>query len=337
MYQYAEYTYAQCLKRYTQSNITQKVNCLSGCNQILRICEETCGEKILKEFNRLPKNNENIFNHIRSYASEDRNHVSLMLSMYPYVKTVQNLDAIAYTNVPRSPSVFLSQRRRWNLGANSNDLMLTYLPGINIFERISSLNNVMTFGLTSFIFAATVYFIIAIVRSPSLLMLYLSIIMIIPFIYALSIPIFVKKQSYCYYYTSLILFYSLCGCINLITHLYSIFQMDTIKWGKTRSIQKNETDIKSTSSLEEKSNQNSDENNGYIVVDSTSEEKDSNDCTLKKINIENREDSDDLFYTENTIDTENTEEKDCDGSYSMNNTDISTENIEVYSSKETDV
>jgi chitin synthase len=237
LYQYAEYTYAQCLKRYTQSNMTQKVNCLSGCNQILRICEETCGDKILSQFNRLPAQNENIFNHIRSYASEDRNHVCLMLSMYPYVNTSQTLSAIAYTNIPRSIKVFLSQRRRWNLGANSNDLMLSYLPGINIFERISAFVNVMTFSLTIFIFIATIYFIIAIATSPSILMLYLSVIMIIPFSYAISIPIFVKKQPYLYYYLSLLTFYSLSGIVNLITHLYSILQMDTIKWGKTRKIQ----------------------------------------------------------------------------------------------------
>ena len=127
MYQYAEYTFAQCLKRFAQSNITHKVSCLSGCNQILRVTEETCGETILQKFNYLPNENDNIFDHIRSYAIEDRNHVCLMLSTYPYVHTVQTLDAIAYTNVPTTIPIFLSQRRRWNLGANSNDMMLIYL------------------------------------------------------------------------------------------------------------------------------------------------------------------------------------------------------------------
>jgi hypothetical protein len=87
-------------------------------------------------------------------------------------------------------------------------------------------------------FDRTIYFIIAIATSPSILMLYLSVIMIIPFSYAISIPIFVKKQPYLYYYLSLLTFYSLSGIVNLITHLYSILQMDTIKWGKTRKIQK---------------------------------------------------------------------------------------------------
>ena len=240
MYQYAEYTFAQCLRRYAQSAITKKVNCLSGCNQILRVSEETCGDKILAEFNRLPGERESIFNHIRSYASEDRNHVCLMLSMYPYVKTIQNIKAVCYTRVPNSVRVFLSQRRRWNLGANSNDMLLTYLPGINIFERISALVNVTTFCLTPFILVASCYFIKAIVNGPSILMLYLSIIMMIPAIYSLSIPIFIKPLG-CggalYYYISLFVYFSLGLIVNLITYMYSLVHMDVIKWGKTRKIE----------------------------------------------------------------------------------------------------
>ena len=138
LYQYAEYMFAQCLRRYVQSNITHKVSCLSGCNQILRISKETCGPIILKRFNYLPKEDENIFNHIRSYASEDRNHVCNMLSLYPYVKTTQCLTANAYTNIPTKWEVFLSQRRRWCLGSNTNDMLLVELPDINKFEKISA-------------------------------------------------------------------------------------------------------------------------------------------------------------------------------------------------------
>jgi chitin synthase len=240
MYQYAEYTFAQCLRRYAQSAITKKVNCLSGCNQILRISEETCGDKILAAFNRLPKEDESIFNHIRSYASEDRNHVCLMLSMYPYVKTIQNIKAVCYTKVPNSIRVFLSQRRRWNLGANSNDMLLTYLPGINIFERISSLVNVTTFCLTPFILVASCYFIKAIVNGPSILMLYLSIMMVIPGLYSLFIPIVINPLGFrgvLYYYISLLIYFSLGLIVNLVTYFYSLVHMDVIKWGKTRKIE----------------------------------------------------------------------------------------------------
>jgi chitin synthase len=239
LYQYAEYMFAQCLRRHSQSYITHKVNCLSGCNQVLRISKETCGEEILQKFNYLPKDNENIFNHIRSYASEDRNHVCLMLSMYPYVKTTQTLKAICYTNIPLSIKVFLSQRRRWSLGANSNDMMLVYLKGINIFERISAFVNVMTFSLTPFIFIATILFLKNIITEPSILMLYLSIIMIIPLTYAIMIPIFINQLSFreaMYYYLSLIVLFSFGSIVHLCVYFNSLLNMDVIKWGKTRSI-----------------------------------------------------------------------------------------------------
>ena len=238
LYQYGEYMFSQCLRRYAQSTITQKVNCLSGCNQILRVSNETCGNPILSVLNYLPDKKESIFNHIRSYASEDRNHICHMLSMYPYVKSTQTLKAIAYTSVPTSVNVFMSQRRRWNLGAMTNDMLLVYLPGINIFERISALVNVITYSLTPFIFIATVTFIKSIIEHPSMLMLYLSIIIFIPLLYALFIPVVIIPLSFrnsLYYYTAY-LFFILCGSfVKLLTFGYSTAYMDSITWGKTRA------------------------------------------------------------------------------------------------------
>jgi chitin synthase len=239
IYQYAEYMFSQCLKRQAQSILTNKVNCLSGCNQILKVSEETCGFDILQKFNYCPKEEDNIFTKIRSIASEDRNHVCLMLSEYPYVKTIQNLNAIAYTNVPTSIKVFLSQRRRWSLGANSNDMLLLYLPNINNYERLCAFVNILTYMLSPFIFIATVIFIKSIIINPTFLMLYLSTIMIIPFTYGLLIPIFIKpmvfKTAMFYYFSYL--FYIIFGSfVNLTIYLYSIGTMDIIKWGKTRQI-----------------------------------------------------------------------------------------------------
>jgi len=241
MYQYAEYHFGQFLRRRVQSEITGKVNCLSGCNQIIRVCEETCGDALMNRFNRLPDANENILSHIRAYASEDRNHVCLMLSMYPYVRTVQNTQAIAYTGVPESVKVFLSQRRRWTLGAISNDVLLTYLPGINFFERCSAVVNIVTFLFNTFIAVATGFFIHAIVTSRNMLMLYLSIPMIVPFVYSLLfIPNsrgFNVRETI--YFLLSYMVYILCGVpVSIIVHTYSLLGMDTFKWGKTRQTSK---------------------------------------------------------------------------------------------------
>jgi chitin synthase len=96
---------------------------------------------------------------IRATASEDRNHVCLMLSTFPKAQTRQAIRARAYTDVPHSWSVFLSQRRRWTLGATVNDLFLVFAPGVLLFERILAFANVTTWFLNLFIIACIASFI----------------------------------------------------------------------------------------------------------------------------------------------------------------------------------
>ncbi|KAL1847191.1 hypothetical protein Plec18170_008755 [Paecilomyces lecythidis] len=165
LYQSAEYTIAQGLRRLHQSIATHKVSCLPGCCQLLKICEETCGPEVLVEkFGYCPTLTDGMLTQIRATASEDRNHVCHMLSMRPKVQTRQALKANAYTDVPHSWSVFLSQRRRWSLGATSNDLLLVFAPGVQWFERIIAIVNCLTWFLNFFIFASVVSFIYAMTR-----------------------------------------------------------------------------------------------------------------------------------------------------------------------------
>jgi len=251
LYQYGEYIFAQSLRRQQQALMTGKVNCLSGCVQVLRICAETCGDKILSKFNYKPPDNANIFDHIRSYASEDRNHVSLMMIMYPYVESTQTLFANAYTSVPINFSVFLSQRRRWNLGTITNDMLLLFSNQIKFYERLQSFGNILTFTLSPFICVSLCMFIRALIFSRSMLLLYLSTIIILPFTYAILIPIFIKPMIFkdaLYYWVSYIVYVIFAIFINLMTHTYSLWNMDTLTWGKTRQV------IKKSSSLSESNN-----------------------------------------------------------------------------------
>lgn len=165
LYQSAEYTIAQGLRRLHQSIATYKVSCLPGCCQLLKICEETCGPEVLVEkFGYCPTLTDGMLTQIRATASEDRNHVCHMLSARPKVQTRQALKAKAYTDVPHSWSVFLSQRRRWSLGATSNDLLLVFAPGVQWFERIIAIVNCLTWFLSIFIFASVASFIYAMTR-----------------------------------------------------------------------------------------------------------------------------------------------------------------------------
>jgi chitin synthase len=271
LYQYAEYVYAQTLRRQQQSLLTCKVNCLSGCVQVLRICAETCGDKILSKFNHKPLETANIFDQIRSYASEDRNHVSLMMIMYPHVETTQTLFANAYTSVPMSFNIFLSQRRRWNLGTITNDMLLLFSNQIKIYERLQSFGNVLSFSLSPFICVSMFMFIRAIIFSRSMLLLYLSSIIILPFVYALTVPIFIKPMIFkdaLYYWSSYIFYIVIAIFVNLITHTYSLWNMDTLTWGKTRQ-------IANITSLNESDNLSYD---GYIY----DEDDIINDCEIDK-------------------------------------------------------
>jgi chitin synthase len=230
-YQYAEYIVAQCLRRFSQSAITHKVNCLSGCVQIIRVCEATCGSHILGEFNRMPANDENILNHIMSYASEDRNHVCLMFSINPEVQTLQCRSAIAYTHVPANFGAFLRQRKRWNLGAICNDLLLIKNSNHPMWERLCASVNVLMFIFNMFIFIATVEFFMSIITNPSWLMLQISSLILLPLLYNVLIPYTTyQKTRALYYYVSLIIYYGFGSLISIVVYGYTLYKMDDLWW-----------------------------------------------------------------------------------------------------------
>lgn len=253
MYQYCEYLYAQCLKRKMQSEITNKVNCLSGCVQLIKVCRETCGNEILDLFNRLPSQNENIFNHIQSYASEDRNHICLMFGLYPYVKTIQSPNAIVYTTVPDNLKALLRQRKRWSVGSIVNDLLIIVNSRHNLWERANAFVNVVIFNVNIFVFVTTVEFIIAIVNSRDMLMLYLATIMLLPLSYSILTPLLIyndgltkvdKLKNIVYYYLGLINYYSTGFILNLMIYFYTFYYLDDLNWNAKRINTREHTEFK---------------------------------------------------------------------------------------------
>ncbi len=233
LYQFAEYYTAQLLRRNYQSIFTQKVNCLSGCNQMIKICEETCGDKILYVFNKKPEINANIFRQILSSASEDRNHVTYMFQLYPYIKTIQSLKSKVYTKVPLNISRFLSQRKRWNLGTYTNDVLILLNNNHVFIERIQSGVNIIINSLAIFIFIATAILIKTLIEGPNIIMLYLSIIIFIPIFYHLLTPFIKYNRStpmIAYYYISYIYYLAFGPIVNLFLHGYTLWKLDDFNW-----------------------------------------------------------------------------------------------------------
>ncbi|KAI1409524.1 glycosyltransferase family 2 protein [Hypoxylon sp. FL1857] len=241
VYQSAEYTIAQGLRRLHQSLCTKKVSCLPGCCQLLRVCEETCGDFILvQQFGYHPKPTDGIIKRIRATASEDRNHVCLMLMNSPKVRTRQALRAYAYTDVPHSLSVFLSQRRRWTLGATGNDLMLLLESSIkfNLWERIVALSNVLTWLLNFFVIASVASMVYAFMYQPFWIIMMFASIMIVPLLFYLSMAVWMCRNwlERRQYLLGLGIF-TICGpFINICVTLYACVYMDNFGWGKTRKV-----------------------------------------------------------------------------------------------------
>lgn len=165
LYQSVEYSQTQGLRRMFQSRITGKVNCLPGCCQLIRVDEATFGDAVLRErFGYCPKPNDGMTQHIMGNYSEDSIHASIIFSLFPKKQTAQALRAKAFTIVPQTWKVFLSQRKRWALGSISNEFVMIFRPGIILVERLQSIVAVLTWAITPFIIAAFVELIMLFIK-----------------------------------------------------------------------------------------------------------------------------------------------------------------------------
>ncbi|CVL09737.1 related to chitin synthase [Fusarium proliferatum] len=239
IYQNAEYTIAQGLRRLHQSIATKKVSCLPGCCQLLKICDMTCGDKVLVElFGYYPRPLDGMITRIRATASEDRNHICQLLTTFPEAQTRQALRARAYTDVPHSWSVFLSQRRRWTLGATSNDLLLTTARHCQWWERILAFSNVLTWCLNVFVIASIGCMIVAFMHQPWWIIMAFAGIMIVPLIYYVIIAVWLPQSMLerFQYLLGLFIFVVLGPFLNIAVMVFAVFNMDSFGWGKTRKV-----------------------------------------------------------------------------------------------------
>ncbi|KAF4443181.1 hypothetical protein F53441_11490 [Fusarium austroafricanum] len=239
IYQSAEYTIAQGLRRLHQSIATKKVSCLPGCCQLLKICDETCGDLVLIDlFGYFPQHMDGMLKRIRATASEDRNHICQLLVTFPHAQTRQALHARAYTDVPHSWNVFLSQRRRWTLGATSNDLLLFCAWNTQWWERIVAFSNVLTWCLNIFVIASIGCMIVAFMSQPWWLIMCFAGVMIIPLLYYVVMATWLPRnlRERAQFLLGLAIFVFLGPFLNIAVMLYAVINMDNFGWGKTRKV-----------------------------------------------------------------------------------------------------
>ncbi|KAK3376923.1 chitin synthase-domain-containing protein [Lasiosphaeria ovina] len=244
MYQAFEYSQTQGLRRTFQSVVTGKVNCLPGCCQLIKVCEETFGDLILREkFGYCPKPNDPMTTQIMGTYSEDSVHATTFFSLFPETMTAQALRAKAFTIVPQDWKVFLSQRKRWSLGSISNQFTMVFRPGIMFVERIISLVTVITWAVTPFTVAAIAHLVIAIIRhgndlwkNPPFLSLFS--VLVVKYIYSLGLVFWLPRNAteQVQYVLGYIMHIFVGPFINLFIWIYSLYYSDDFKWGKTREI-----------------------------------------------------------------------------------------------------
>ncbi|PNP38102.1 hypothetical protein TGAMA5MH_09966 [Trichoderma gamsii] len=250
LYQSVEYSQTQGLRRMFQSRITGKVNCLPGCCQLIRVDESTFGDAVLRErFGYCPKPNDIMTQHIMGNYSEDSIHASIIFSLHPDKLTAQALRAKAYTIVPQNWKVFLSQRKRWALGSISNEFVMIFRPGIIIMERLQSVIAVMTWAITPFIMAAVVELVMLFVRKGQDMFrdpIFISLITVLftRYFYSFCVGFWLPRnmKERIQYFVGFFIHFLTSPFVNIIIMIYSLFNSDDFKWGKTREVIKSEAE-----------------------------------------------------------------------------------------------
>ncbi|KAF2794230.1 glycosyltransferase family 2 protein [Melanomma pulvis-pyrius CBS 109.77] len=260
--QNAAYTISQGLPRLHQSIVTHKVSCLPGCCQILKVCEENNGDHTLRTlFGYCPKPTDGMLKHLRGAYSEDRNHVCHVLTSQSHVQTRQAIRAVAWTDVPTSLSVFMSQRKRWSMGATVNDLRLVAARGTHWFERIRAFSNVQTWFCNIFIMGSIAGLIHAAQTVPWYVTVGFLGGVIVPYIYMLTLVFWMPKdrKAKAQYLAGLVIYFFTGPFLTIFVLFYTTWYLDSFSWGKTRQVISEETDTSSDDAASEKSTLNDQE------------------------------------------------------------------------------
>jgi chitin synthase len=235
LYQAFEYIIQQAITRAGQS-IFRHVTCLPGCIQIFKMHDNCIGD-ILNKFEELPS--DNMLSKIRAYLGEDRRYTCLIQYAHPESRMKLNANANVYTDVPDTWSVFLSQRRRWFLSSNANNITDVFSSSLPLIVRFIAFAQLWS---TLFIFTNTVCFVRAIIflcqiESVSACMLLIGVYIfltgykiIIAFLYSESLG------EFAYFLLSIMIFFIISQPINLIIFIWALLTMDDYSWGKTQNI-----------------------------------------------------------------------------------------------------
>ncbi len=205
---------------------------LSGCLSLYR-SKLLCNQKMIQEYTKTDIKN-NVYHGNLYELGEDRFLTNLLLKYNPEMKTSYIEAAKCKTDVPENYNVLLCQRRRWTNSLISCNIMLLFnTPRYNILQKIAFRIILLLELYLCFIFplliSLSIYNIVYnIINGFVIVVLIQTIIFICA---PIIICIISGKMEMILYALPFILlqpFYS------IIIPIYSIFNIDNLKWGKTR-------------------------------------------------------------------------------------------------------
>lgn len=238
-YQSFEYHLQQGLTRAGQS-IFGKVTCLPGCAQIWKMDDRTLNTPLekFKEF----KDKNSVLQSIRALLGEDRRYTGLVLYENKDCKTKLCENAKAYTSVPTTWSVFLSQRRRWFLSSQVNNIRDTLSSSLPFIVRFIAFSQLWSSAFIFVNIVAIIKFLISL-QSPSVLtFIALGFFMFIFFYKCILCFVcaegqgFQRLNNFLYLLSSALVYSLLAPFINLIIQMWALGTATDYNWGSTQAV-----------------------------------------------------------------------------------------------------
>jgi chitin synthase len=235
-----EYITLQAMTRLGQSFIG-KVTCLPGCVQMFRMNEVTLGNA-LDNFKKLPSNS--LLSQVRAFLGEDRRYTCLCLYEDVSARTLLNVNAYAYTDVPTTWKVFLSQRRRWFLSANANNINDTMTSKLPVFIRFIAFVQLWCtlFVITNMVCGARILWIIKETNSLTLLIAFSVYILTFVFKTGMAVRFSRSIPNFLYNMCSIVAYLVVGPIVNVVITAWGIWTIDDFSWGLTQETQGQEGD-----------------------------------------------------------------------------------------------
>lgn len=234
MYQAFEYHLQQGLTRYGQS-LFGKVTCLPGCGQVWRADDRTLGTS-LNDFKQL-KDHTSILQSIRALLGEDRRYTGLVLYRNASAQTLLSTRSKVYTSVPIRWPVFFSQRRRWFLSSQVNNIRDTLTNTLPLFLRFVAFTQLWNsaFIIVNLVALAKLFWAL---HHPTLMTWIAIGVFGLIFLYKIALCIRATTSAFHFLYLlcSAVMYSVAAPCMNLIITCHAFATMTDFDWGATQHV-----------------------------------------------------------------------------------------------------